>query len=196
VKSYDDQDLVLAIARGDRTCEQIGEEFGLCASHVRKIALGQRRPALRARIDAAVQGFIDQARRLGARMAVPAMTRLGRIIAGDADHPAAVLEVQRKAALDVLRIAFEWSDHNQAERRQAETEAEAATKKPEPVVIEHRLTGCHLPRLSEDTLARVCHELGWDDDDLCKDDCQKPGPDPTGPVPGAYPEYSVATPSP
>ncbi|MHC4717962.1 MAG: hypothetical protein ACYS5V_13390, partial [Planctomycetota bacterium] len=172
-----DQELVEAIARGDRTYEQIGEALGLSADHVRKIAQGQRRPALQPRIDAAVQGCLDQARRLGARMAVAAMTRLGRIIAGDTDRPAAVLEVQRKAALDVLRIAFEWSDRKQA----AEAAAAANAKRPEPVIIKHDLTGGHLARLSPDTLARVCRELGWDGDEACN--YQPPGPDPAGPPP-------------
>ncbi|MHC4716061.1 MAG: hypothetical protein ACYS5V_03770 [Planctomycetota bacterium] len=182
VKTYDDEQLVQAIARGDRTYEQIGEALGLSADHVRKIAQGQRRPALQPRIDAAVQGCLDQARRLGARMAVAAMTRLGRIIAGDTDRPAAVLEVQRKAALDVLRIAFEWSDRKQQAQADAEAAAAAAAQKPEPVVVEHRLTGSHLAQLSEDTLARVCRELGWDDYDD-DSDCGRPGPDPTAPPP-------------
>ncbi|HET6428123.1 MAG TPA: hypothetical protein VFJ30_06930 [Phycisphaerae bacterium] len=101
---YDDHALVLAISMGERTYEQIGEQFGLSGDHVRKIALGQRRPRLRAEIEEVVHGYLDQARRLGARLAVPAMMRLGRLLGGELDEPAAVLEVRRKAVMDTLHI--------------------------------------------------------------------------------------------
>ena len=133
VKSYDDEQLVLAIAGGDRTYEQVGERFSLSADYIRKIALGQRRPALRRRIDAAVQGFIDQAHRLGARMAVAAMVRLGKIISGESNEPAARLEVQRKAALDIIRLANDWAD-KAAAIRQADADRQAALAAAQPAM--------------------------------------------------------------
>lgn len=101
---YDDHALVLAISMGERTYEQIGEQFDLSGDHVRKIALGQRRPELRVEIDEVVHGYVDQARRLGARLAIPAMMRLSQLLAGETDEPAAVLEVRRKAVMDTLHI--------------------------------------------------------------------------------------------
>lgn len=65
-KDYDDDALVLAIARGDKTYQQICGEFGISKSLVFKIVRGQARPELQPRIQAAVEAFIDEARRLAA----------------------------------------------------------------------------------------------------------------------------------
>jgi len=103
LKNYDDDELVLAIAKGDRSYSQLAEEFGLSEVHVGQIARGVRRPELQPKIKAAVQGFIDEARRLAARYAQGAVGRLGKLIATDSK---ACADVQRKAAVDILKFTL------------------------------------------------------------------------------------------
>ena len=68
-KDYDDDRLVLAIARGDQTYQQICDEFGISRSLLFKIVHGQARRELQPRIQAAVGAFVDQAKRLAASWA-------------------------------------------------------------------------------------------------------------------------------
>ena len=100
---YDDEQLVLDIACGRLTYAQIAARHGLTESMVGRIARGERRPELQAKIQAAAQGFVDVAMRLGARLATLAMGRLGKLIEKDSDAPA---ETQRKAAVDLLKFAL------------------------------------------------------------------------------------------
>jgi len=75
-KSNDNTDrLVDMLARGDRTYAQIAEELGLSEEVVAKVARGEMRPELYARIQAAEQAFIDEARRMGARFAKALLTK-------------------------------------------------------------------------------------------------------------------------
>lgn len=103
-KEYDEEGLVLAIAKATKTYGEIGAEFGLCEAHVGRIARGQVRPELQQAIQDAVEGFRDEARRLAAASARPAIARLMRLIASDPEG-AAEADVARKAAVDLLKHA-------------------------------------------------------------------------------------------
>ncbi|KPK86569.1 MAG: hypothetical protein AMJ81_00950 [Phycisphaerae bacterium SM23_33] len=72
-KTYDDEVLVLAIARGDRGYAEIAAEVGLSRETVAQIARGTRRPDLQPRIQAATRGFLEQTQRLGAAWAAQVM---------------------------------------------------------------------------------------------------------------------------
>lgn len=100
---YDDDALVLMIAKGNLTYPQIAESIGLSEETVAKIARGERRPELQPRIKAAVQGFIEEARRLTAKYARSAVARLGKIIANGSKADA---DVQRKASVDLLKFTL------------------------------------------------------------------------------------------
>ena len=100
---YDDDALVLMIAKGDRTYAQIAEKIGLAEVTVGQIARGERRPELQPKIKAAVQGFIDEARRLTAKYARSAVARLGLIIAKESK---ADDDVKRKASVDLLKFSL------------------------------------------------------------------------------------------
>ena len=102
-KEYDDDALVLAIAQGHKSCAQIAREFGLSPSMVSYIASGSRRPELQPRIEAARRAFRQQALRLAARMAAPAVAKLAKLLAPETKPTA---EVQRKAAVDILKLAL------------------------------------------------------------------------------------------
>ena len=73
--NYDPQELAIAIARGDKTYSQIGEEFGLSKNQVWGIANGRSRPEIQEQIKVVSRGFLDQARRLGARWARVLLTK-------------------------------------------------------------------------------------------------------------------------
>ena len=102
-KEYQDEELVLALAAGDRSHAQIAHDLGLSRGMVAAIARGERRPMLQERIEAATAAFRERGGRLAARMAAPAMGRLVQMISPDSDAPA---EVQRRAAADILKFAF------------------------------------------------------------------------------------------
>jgi len=102
-KQYDDDELVMDIARAELTQAEIGEKHGLAEVTISAIARGERRAELQPRIKAAVQGMIEQARRLGSRLAGAAMERLGKMVAEDSK---AADGVQHKAAVDILRFAL------------------------------------------------------------------------------------------
>lgn len=102
-KTYDDDALVLAIARGDKSYIQIAKEFGLSNQMVSAVARGICRPELLPRIQELERAFRDQARRLAMRMATGAIARLGKLIHPDLEPTP---EVQRKAAVDILKYAL------------------------------------------------------------------------------------------
>lgn len=112
VKDYDADELVLAIARGDKTYARIAEAFGLSEAYVRQIARGERRADLQAGISAATRGFVDEARRLAARSAQGAVASLRKIIAPDSDAPE---ETKRKAAMDILKLTLDGAPAGGAE---------------------------------------------------------------------------------
>ncbi|NQU76623.1 MAG: hypothetical protein HQ546_09960 [Planctomycetes bacterium] len=101
---FDEDELVFAIAKGDKTYSQIAEAFGLAESTVVQIASGQIRPDLQARIEATARNFLAEARRLGSRAARHAIGTLVKLAnAQDKDISA---ETRRKAAVDILKYAF------------------------------------------------------------------------------------------
>ncbi len=102
-KRYDDGDLVLALAAGDRSYAQIARDLGISRTLVQEIAHGRKRPMLQERIHAASDAFRQQGCRLASRMVAPAIGRLVHMISPDSDAPA---DVQRKAAGDILKFAF------------------------------------------------------------------------------------------
>ena len=102
-KDYDDDALALDIAQGVLAYAQIADKYDLAETTVGAIARGERRPELQAKIEAASQGMIDQARRLGARLAGVAMGRLGNLAGKDSEAPK---EVQRKASVDILKFTI------------------------------------------------------------------------------------------
>ena len=134
VKDYNDELLIADLAEGQLTYGQIGERHGLSASQVGRIARGVNRPELQTEILAAAAGVREQARRLGATLARTAWARLGRLVsAADVAD-----EVQRKAAVDILKMAHDT---------------------PPPAAAKAK-TGPDLTGLSEDTRRRVLAELG------------------------------------
>ncbi len=102
-KPYDDDTLVVAIASGNKTHAQIAEEFGLSQSMVHFIVTGRHRPELQRLIAAASASQRDRAQRLAGHVAAGAMARLAKLIDNDSE---ASPEVQRKAAVDILRYAI------------------------------------------------------------------------------------------
>ena len=100
---YDDDEIVLDMAKGELTQAQIAKKHRLTAMFVSQLLRGERRPELQARIDAACDGFLEQAKRLGKRLAPGAMARLGDLASADGKTPA---EVKRKAAVDILRYSI------------------------------------------------------------------------------------------
>ncbi|KKK96002.1 hypothetical protein LCGC14_2667150 [marine sediment metagenome] len=105
-KDYDDDALVMAIARGDKSCTQIAREVGLSTQMVWQVSMGNRRPDLQPRIQAASAAFVAESRRLAARAAKAAVARLTKIIATDVT-PTAYAQV--KAAEGILRYASSGS---------------------------------------------------------------------------------------
>ncbi len=102
-KEYDSNALVWAIARGDRPISEIAHEFHLSYQHVAGISKGRFRKELHPQIQALREIMLEEARAMARRLARPAMVRLGRLIADDTTPTA---EVQRKAAVDILRYAI------------------------------------------------------------------------------------------
>ncbi len=138
VKDYNDESLIADLAEGQLTYGQIGERHGLSASQVGRIARGACRPELRAEILAAAAGVREQSQRLGATLARTAWARLGRLVsAADVSD-----EIQRKAAVDILKMA-----HGDA---------------PPPAAGKPNV-GPDLTALSDDTRRRVLDELGGPD---------------------------------
>jgi transcriptional regulator with XRE-family HTH domain len=74
-KNYDDEVLVMAIARGDKTYGQIAGQVGLSRKTVSRIACGTHRPDLQPRIQAATRAFLDQTQRLAAAWATQVMAK-------------------------------------------------------------------------------------------------------------------------
>ena len=136
VKDYNDELLIADLAEGQLTYAQIGQRHGLSASQVGKIARGVHRPELQGEILAAAAGVREQAQRLGATLARTAWARLGRLVsAADVAD-----EVQRKAAVDILKMA-----HGDA---------------PTPATPGRPNAGPDLTGLSDQTRRRVVAELG------------------------------------
>jgi len=102
-KDYDDDQLVLDIAAGRMSYAEIGQKHGLAEVTISQIARGLRRPELRPRIEAAVQGFVDEAKRVAVRHARSALGRLVKLIGQSSDAPA---DVQRKASVDILKFSL------------------------------------------------------------------------------------------
>jgi len=102
IKKYDDDALVLDIAHGTMSQALMAEKYGLSEVMIGQIVRGERRPELQDKIESATRGLIEQSRRLGARLAGVAMGRLGVIVGADSTAP---IEVQRKAAVDILKFA-------------------------------------------------------------------------------------------
>ena len=102
-KNYDDDELVLALAAGERSHSQIARDFGLSRTMIAGIARGERRPMLYDRIQAVSAAFRERGSRLASRMVAPAIGRLVQMISPDSEAPA---EVQRRAAADILKFAF------------------------------------------------------------------------------------------
>ena len=102
-KGYDDEALVTAIAAGEMSYSQIARKLGISRTLVQAVARGERRPMLYERIQAASVAFREQGCRLASRMVTPAIGRLVQLIGPTSDAPA---EVQRKAAVDLLKFAF------------------------------------------------------------------------------------------
>lgn len=100
-KNYDDDTLIREIVSGEKTYSQIGQETGLTCTQVSRIALGNSRPELQQRLEAAREGFLEQARRLGARLVPVAVKRLAALIASEGGVPA---DVQRQAAVDIIHL--------------------------------------------------------------------------------------------
>jgi hypothetical protein len=134
---YDDDALVMAIARGDRSYGLIAADHGLSESTVARIARGRQRPELQQKIQAASAAMVDQVRRLGSLMAAEAMARLGRLVAEDST---AGEETQRKAAVDILKFAM-----GDPGRTEINVNAER---------------GCDLAQLSDKTRQAILAELG------------------------------------
>lgn len=134
--TYDDDALVMDIARADRSFAEIAAAHGLSESTVARIARGRQRPELQEKIHAASAAMLDQVRRLGARMAAAAMARLGAIVAADSG---AGEETQRKAAVDILKFAV--GDPGRTE------------------ISFNAFRGCDLTQLSDATRRRVLEEL-------------------------------------
>ena len=74
-KDYDDDLLVELIGRGDTPRGRIAKRVGLCPSTVAKIARGESRPDLQARIAAVARGIQEESCRLGARWLRGLLTR-------------------------------------------------------------------------------------------------------------------------
>ena len=100
---YDEEQLVVDIACGQLTYDQIAERHGISHLTVGAIVRGERRPELQERINAASQGLIERARRMGAKMASKAMETLGTLTKGGKGIPA---DTRRKAAVDILKFTL------------------------------------------------------------------------------------------
>ena len=100
--NYDEEELCNDLACGELTQHAIAAKHRLSDVYVSEIARGLKRPELKVRIDAISEGMLDQARKLGARLAGVAMARLGHL-AGKGNAPQ---ETQRKAACDILAHAL------------------------------------------------------------------------------------------
>ena len=103
-ETIQDEKLVQAIVRADKTAGQIGEEFDLSAEEVRRIIRGDDRPQLQAALQAGSKVFVDDARRLAAATARHAVAMLLKL-ASPSDDESVSHETRRKAALDIIKYA-------------------------------------------------------------------------------------------
>jgi len=141
-KEYDDDALVWELAKGHKNFIQIGEEFGLSRLYVSQIAKGMVRKELYPRIQVAREAILEETRALARKMAKAAMARLGKLIAEDVKPTSGV---QRKAALDILRLAgiapgAGWLDADAPDRPKATWET--------------------MSKLTIETRRRIAKELG------------------------------------
>lgn len=141
---YDEDELVSDIAYGEMTQKAIAEKHGLSEIYVFQVIHGDRRPELQLKIDAVCQGMLEQAKRLGVRLASTAMARLGHLVAAKSEAPD---ETQRKASMDILAHAL------------------GDPSKPESNVNVNQQSGTDLTGLSDATKALVTKELGGPVDD-------------------------------
>ncbi len=102
-KDYDDDELVMAIAQGSKTYTQIARDFGISRTMLYYIISGKERPELQPKLKAATELFRQQAGRLVVRMGTLAITRLAQLLSPGSEASA---EVQRKAAVDILRFVL------------------------------------------------------------------------------------------
>ena len=100
---YDEDGLAMDIARGSLTYEELAEKYGLSVVYVGQISRGEARPEIQKKIDAITDGMLKQAKRLGTRLAGTALGRLGVLVAHSSQAPE---EVQRKAAVDILKFSM------------------------------------------------------------------------------------------
>jgi len=100
-RTYDDNRLAMDIAAGVKSFEEIGGAHGLSGGFVAEVARGKVRVDLQRKIVAAKQGFLEQAQRLGGRLVLLAMQRLGILIGPETPASPAV---QRQAAMDILSL--------------------------------------------------------------------------------------------
>lgn len=103
-RKYNDDELILAIAKGDRSHAQIAEAFGLTESDMARLVRGEYRPELQPRIEATSKSFLSEAQRLGSRAARHAIGTLVKLTDDAAEGVSA--ETRRKAAVDLLKYAF------------------------------------------------------------------------------------------
>lgn len=139
--NYDEDELVMDLAEGQLSYREIAAKHGISVRYVGYLIEGKRRPELQARIDAAAMVIRRQARRLGGRLTRTAWARLGQL-AGAKEGVAD--ETQRKAAVDILKIA-------QADGQDDPPKAASSS-------------GADLTALSEDTKTKVLAELGGPED--------------------------------
>jgi len=99
---YDDNALIMDLAEGQLSFRQISIKHGLSLDYVGRIARGDRRPELRAQIDAATLVTVRQSRRLGVRLARVAWIRLSRLAAAE---KGVANETQREASVSILKLA-------------------------------------------------------------------------------------------
>ena len=138
---YDEDELVMDLAEGQLSYREIAAKHGISVRYVGYLIEGKRRPELQGRIEASAMAIRRQARRLGGRLTRTAWARLGTLAAaekGVAD------ETQRKAAVDILKIA------------QADGQDDPRKHTSGP--------GADLTDLSDETKAKVLAELGGPDD--------------------------------
>ena len=138
---YDDDLLVRLIAEGGHTYGQIAAAAGLSESFVGQVVRGETRADLQPKIAATIDGYREQAKALGARLAGVAMARLGTLAAADSK---AAHETQRKASVDILKFAI--GDPSKPETNINQSQQQSA--------------GPDLTALSPDLKAKVLGELG------------------------------------
>ena len=134
---YDEDELIIDIAEGALSYREIAAKHGISERYVSYLAHGARRPELQPRIAAIAQAIRRQSRRLGAKLTRVAWARLGHLAGAKEGIPD---EIQRKAAVDILKIV------------QADDETD-----PPEAAVSH---GPDLSALSDETKTKVLAELG------------------------------------